>query len=246
MHPTGTFAAEHDGRTENGDVPPAPRFVIAQSWWVAAEVARRHPVLIIHEMHPGGGMYDCLALLTPDGHKPIVQLNRVGTLHIPAVPEYRVDWNEVMSARSPHAVVKEIEEVAQLGQVVKAPKSTPRVLAYRFIATLLTMTVNDRHAWDARNEFLDSSGDELLELRGYLDGFPKAQRDSATTPPIGLWQEPHSHFWAVLRDEEPIAMVSIEGWVYRRDTALDLALLYSESGHSITRVVTAVLGDLLP
>ncbi|WP_454116041.1 TY-Chap2 family putative peptide chaperone [Microbacterium aurum] len=44
---------------------PATRFVIAQSWWIASELVRRHPDLVIHESHPGGGMYDCLTGLDP-------------------------------------------------------------------------------------------------------------------------------------------------------------------------------------
>ncbi len=204
---------------------PAMRFIIAQSWWIAAELVRRHPELIIHEMHPGGGMYDCLALLRPDTHEPFIQLNRVGSIQVDAAPEFRLTWAEVISTRSPHAVVEEIEAVAGLRPPAEPSPSTPRMLAYRFIAAALAATVNDEHAWDARNEFIDSSGDSLFddpELNRYLSRFPEAHRDLLSTPRIGLWHEPESHFWALLRGGEPVALVSIEGWLYAHGTRMEL------------------------
>jgi hypothetical protein len=99
------------------------------------------------------------------------------------------------------------------------------MLAYRFIAAALAATVNDEHAWDARNEFIDSSGDSLFddpELNRYLSRFPEAHRDLLSTPRIGLWHEPESHFWALLRGGEPVALVSIEGWLYAHGTRMEL------------------------
>ncbi|MGV3733055.1 MAG: hypothetical protein ACO1N6_06610 [Microcella sp.] len=249
------------GREEDSDLPkedsdedvseasaftPAHRYVIAQSWWVASELVRRHPDLVIHEMHPGGGMYDCLALLSPGDLKPFVQLNRVGTIHVMSTPEYRTTWAEALEAASPHAVVKEIEQVADLKMPAKAPPSTPRTLAYRFIAATLNATVNDRHRWDARNEFIDSSDDSPTVLNGYLDGFPEVRRSLPSTPQIGLWHEPESHYWAVLRDETPVAIVSIEGVVYRPDRKIDLTTEYRRLDARMQPVVASALADVLP
>ena len=44
---------EEDSK-ESGPDEPAQRFVNAQSWWIAAELVRRHPELVVYEMHPGG------------------------------------------------------------------------------------------------------------------------------------------------------------------------------------------------
>lgn len=239
---------EDSGDGENGTAAyfPAQRYVIAQSWWVASELARRHPDLVIHEMHPGGGMYDCLALLSPGDLQPFVQLNRVGTIHVMSTPEYRTTWAEALEAKSPHAVVKEIEEAAGLSRPAKAPASTPRTLAYRFIATTLNATSNDRHKWDARNEFIDSSDDIPTVLNGYLAGFPEVRRSLLATPQIGLWHEPESHYWALLRDETPVAIVSIEGIVYRPDRQIDLAAEYRRHAARMLPVLASALADVLP
>ena len=186
-----------------------------------------------------------------------VMLNRVGTIQVHildgcnGVPKSITigTWADALSASNPHDVVKRIEVVAQLSTVTKAPTSTPRALAYRFIATLLTTTLNDRHVWDARNEFIDSSGDDWWpgdpEVHGYTVGFPKVHEDFASTPEIGLWQEPNSHFWAIMRDQIPVAIVSIEGRVYRQDSRFDLANEYAANGRRMLPLVVSIIGDLL-
>ncbi|MBA4248549.1 MAG: hypothetical protein C0444_09700 [Microbacterium sp.] len=237
-------SGEDEGKTSA--FTPAHRYVIAQSWWVASELARRHPDLVIHEMHPGGGMYDCLALLSPGDLKPFVQLNRVGTIHVMSTPEYRTTWAEALEAASPHAVVKEIEQVADLKMPAKAPASTPRTLAYRFIAATLNATLNDRYRWDARNEFFDSSEDNPTVLNGYLAGFPEVRRSLPATPQMGLWHEPESHYWALLRNDSPVAIVSIEGVVYRPDRQIDLTTEYRRHDSRMQPVVASALADVLP
>lgn len=258
-------AAEDESEHEREDsqeaehAEPAQRFVLAQSWWIAAELTRRHPELLVHEMHPGGGQYDVLAVFAPpyDAAGARVMLNRAGTMQVHAhdghngVPDIALigTWADALSARSPHAVIKQIEDVAQLNALTKAPSSTPRALAYRFIATLLTTAVNDRHHWDARNEFIDSSRDWWPgdpEINGFMDAFPEVQHDFASTPEIGIWHEPESHFWAILRDQIPVAVVSIEGRLYRQDRHFDLVDEYANHGRRMLSVVAGALGDLLP
>jgi hypothetical protein len=250
---------EEEEEEEEEESHPAQRFILAQSWWVGAELVRRHPELILHESHPGGGQYDVLAAFTLPYGKALthVMLNRAGTMQVHLLdghngaPEVtRIGtWAEALSAQSPHEMVKRIEHAAQLATTTKASKSAPRALAYRFIATLLTMTVNDRHVWDARNDFIDTSGDEWWpgdpEVHGFTDGFPGAREDFPSTPEIGLWQEPNSHFWALLRDEIPVALVSIEGRVYRKGVRLDLAHEYAANGRRMLPLVASILGDLL-
>lgn len=226
--------------------PPAMRFVLAQSWWIASELVRRHPELIIHETHPGGGMYDCLELFTLEQLHSIAALNRAGTIHVTASPGFNTPWERVLSAESPHVIMKEIEQAASLRPPTNTPASTKRVLAYRFIAAAVHTAVNDRHFWDARNDFIDTAdawpGDP--EVHGYLAEFRLAQSDAESAPRLGLWHEPESHFWALLRDEQPVALVSIEGKVYTKEEMFDIGSLYS-ARRSMTMVVAKVLSDYL-
>jgi hypothetical protein len=236
------------------------RFVLAQSWWIGAELVRRHPELVLHESHPGGGQHDVLAAFTLPWDKAMmhVMLNRVGTMQVHTLDGHNGEpkvtrigtWAETLSAQNPHEMVQRIERAAQLETSSAGTKSAPRVLAYRFIAALLATTVNDRHVWDARNDFIDTSGDDWWpgdpEVHGFTDGFPGAREDFLSTPAIGLWHEPNSHFWAILRDEIPVAIVSIEGRVYLQNRHYDLADKHAANGGQIAQLVVDVVGDLLP
>ncbi len=238
---------------------PSPRFVLSQSWWIAAELVRRNPNLMIHEMHPVGGSYDVLGLFTlpMEACKSPVMLNRSGSIQVRRDDGQHGDakvvrvasWNDVMTVESPHDIVKVLEQVSGRPLDGNAPPSTPRALAYRFIATALAVAVNDRHLWDARNEFIDSSGDWWPgdpETNGYLTEFPQVREDYRSTPVLEIRHEPESHFWALLRGDETIAIVSIEGRVYLGDRHVDLADEYIKTGRRMTAVVATVLGEFLP
>jgi len=81
----------------------------------------------------------------------------------------------VAAAEDAHAIVKRMEQVAGLAPI-KRPRTTDRSLAYRVIAQALAMTINDRHTWDARSLFHDTSGDwdEDAERQAWISSFPTA------------------------------------------------------------------------
>jgi hypothetical protein len=193
-------------------------------------------------MHPGGGSYDVLALWSP-GAKPIIQLNRNGTLHAGPADKTVATWADAVAANGPHDLVKRLEQASGHEMRRQAPPSTPRTLSYRFISGVLTGLVNSRYEWDARNEFLDSSGDEA-ELRGYLRAFPAAVETRKSVPRLGIFHEPESHFWALLANEHPIALVSLEGVLFYRNATVNLVTLFEASGRSLETVVGSQLGRL--
>lgn len=222
------------------------RLINATSWRLAAELVRRNPYLLILETHPGGGSYDCLSICDgrdPKNTPPLADLNRAGSVHLfqhDQAQEHRLTWAEVLSAEQPRQVIEHIEHVLGLRPAPNA-EATPRALAYGLISAVLTQNLNSPEVFDARNEFLDSSGDdtgwtENDDLRGYIKQFPSlTQRPDMEVeapielmPRLGTWREPYDHFWAVLRDERPILMVSIEGVVYTRQSAFQLSGLAVE------------------
>ncbi|UJP10115.1 hypothetical protein L2X99_17490 [Microbacterium sp. KUDC0406] len=231
----------------------APQRVIAHSWWVASELARRHPELLVYEEHPGGGMYDVLAVAPVRHFAPnapvglaAAMLNRVGTLQIHAGGEATVvsDWATALTAPAPFDTVLRLEAAAGWSSPASTPSATRRSLAYRFLAASLNAFVNDRHDWDARCELLDSS--DGIERNGYLKDFPEALADLDLIPRIGIFGEPHSHFWALMRDGQAIAIVSIDGRIYPRTGASsDLLVEYEKHGRRIRRLATARLRDWL-
>lgn len=256
-----TFIApdEHDGvaAPEPGafGLEPALRFVLAQSWWIAAELVRRHPGLLIHEMHPAGGLADVLCVVDPSDGEMLdhtrIMINRAGSIQVHRSAEYGTKilqvttWDEVLAADDPHMQVKALELAAGLERPAETPASRPTTLTYRLIAALLNATVNDRHRWDVRNEFHDSSADHDITLLGHLDQFPSLREHLRSAPTLGLPHEPESHYWIVLRNDEPVAAISTEGRAYCRDRTIELLPTYERVKRSMLHLLTETFGDLL-
>lgn len=204
---------------------PAPRFMIAQSWWIAAELCRRHPLLRAYEMHPGGGQSDVLRIWGPRrgalGETDVlVDMNREGTIHLrDEEPSAWITWAEVMAAQSPHAIVKRIEEFQGLRLTRQAPSTTATSLVYRAIARLLNDKLNDRHPWDVRMEFLDSSDSDGSGRRRFVDAFPSAAEALVRARSRASVVDPAEHFWAILREGECRAVLDDAGVLHRSNGA---------------------------
>jgi hypothetical protein len=237
---------------------PETRAVMALSWQIAADLVQRHPEFVVHEMHPGGGQYDVLAVFSiPLENSPMtVMLNRAGTIQVHSNKATRAEsnavvlgtWTDAALPGGAQRITRKIEDTTTF-TTTRANVATPtHALAYRFIADALAVAAHDQHDWDARNEFIDSSGDWYLgdpELNGYVDAFPRVRHDFSETPRIGLWHEPESHFWAILRDEMPVAIVSLEGRVYRADHTYDLAVEYASGPVGAGDVAGRIFGDYI-
>lgn len=223
----------------------------ALSWWVAGALARRHPELIAYESHPVGGMYDMLTVahpreLSPDatGAGPRVAMNRGGSIHLPDADGHQasISWDQVEHDRA--ATIALLESV--LGYPPTSPASaSPRSLAYRFLAAALDLFVTDRHEWDVRCEFLDTT-DWPADDPGHIRSFPSARADAERIRSLGIHGEPLSHFFTLLRDDEPIVMVSIDGQLHRKSGApVDLMLAYEKHGRRIRWMTASLLRDWL-
>lgn len=220
---------------------PESRFVVAQSWWIASELVRRHPGAVIAEKHPGDGMYDVLRVQLSREPQIQVMLNRVGTLQLHTDTTYRAiaSWHEVFAASNPHTIVKDVEDAAGLRASSKAPPSTRRGLAYSIVAALLGALLNDRDMWDCRTAFSSPWG-QWDKPQPNLEAFPSLARH--TEPD---YDDPQ--IWAILRNGHAVAVVSPEeGAVhFPSGQALDLMKVYATLRRRIPLVAGTVLDRLL-
>ena len=224
---------------------PARRFVIAQSWWIASEIARRHPQLVLIETHPCDGMYDCLTLVDRYRWTSVVDLNRVGRLHVRGRTGFAT-WSDAIGAPDGHEMVRRLERAAELPARRPTPPTTARTLVYRLIARVLTSLIDDRHAWDARNGFHDSSGGDAGR-RGDLDLFPTIRSDLDEDRQDGFLGDPACRYWLLTRADEAVAVLDGDGRLHRRDRSpVTLLPLYRRTGSSLTATIGGALGDLLP
>jgi len=226
---------------------PSARLQVAQSWWIASELARRHPHLFIVEHHPLDGFYNSLGLvdLNVDKHSVVVDLNRPGSVHVHNESTFEpILLTEALSFDNAHEVVKRVEIATHWGEPKATPKTTARTLTYRVIARVLASMVNDRYVWDAVTEWDDSVWTESSG-HGYLHGIPIAAYLFHTVPAVGVLGEPWVHFWALQRDGETVAILDTAGRVATASGCRDLLGSYRHHNGSLTRVVAEVLGDVL-
>lgn len=235
--------------------PPAiaTRFVIAQSWWWASELVRRHPDLWILHTHAGGGMYDSLSIVRAE-HE-LININRGGSIHFFGEPGHASladPWALGMRQNDPHAVVRYIEHAAGLSRPHATPVATPKTLAYRVIARLLLELVDDKARWNVEAIYLDSSGDDCgTDVRDWFSCYPTLEESFRTIGRSAHPWTPGHHVWALehVAGENPpgVALIDTTGTVHHRNgTSTELMPLYRSGGRRLTRLVAATLGDELP
>lgn len=225
--------------------------VILQSWRLASAVARRHPELIVYEMHPGGGTYDVLCVAHPDQlsqapapMRPKAMLNRAGTIQVHDGGEVASPWPGITDLERIQTLVRELEEATGWSPPPSTPPATPRTLTYRFMAASLELLAFDRERWDWRSGFFDTA--EEAEGRRYLEDFPTALEEARTSPRLGIYGEPQSHFWALMRGDDVVAVVSINGKFHQRSgTPTSLTTAYVKNGRRIRRLTAKLLAQWL-
>jgi hypothetical protein len=240
---------------EPHNTEPAARFVIAQSWWIASELARRNN-LEVHEVHPGGGMYDVLAVarITPDGpSSERLEMNRVGSLHIFPDKIGWMTWSAVLATDDPHDVVHRVEAALGLHPSPK-PVTSPRALTYRVIARILTSLVDDRNRWDARMGVYVTTGYGGGPRQEIDEHFPHALDHVRRLPTLPSWDGPHRHLWilgyALDNDLKAhrVAVLSDDAHLFLpgKKPTVDLMALYTANGRRLSATVHAALGRVLP
>jgi hypothetical protein len=227
-------------RSEESVAYPSQRFVVAQSWWIASELARRHPELRIIETRPYEGADDNLCLVNPryDAELPLVQLDRLGGLE--ATPLGGLGWDEVVAAQNPHAIVRVLETWAELGHPARAPETTPTTLVYRILARVLASLVNDRHTWNARWGLYETFDEDTTVYHPGTDDFPSVDDT------MDREEMDSGDFWVLERGDDAVACFDVRGRLHTHADPVELMTIYRASHRSLTATIGAALGHLLP
>jgi hypothetical protein len=215
---------------------PADRLVRTQSWSVVCQLMRRHPELKLVEMQPGAGGHFYLTLLKDK--QILVRIAEDGQIADTSVAEL-VPPDENLKP------LAELERSIGIDSPVRHPASTPSVLAFRVIAQLMAVTLDDRRRWDVRHAFCDAP-DGGAVVRKYVNPFPVAVERAGKRQSDDPYLEPWARFWAVLRASEPVALLDTDGFVYVGRQVLYLPELYAAHSRRLTPTVAAALGSVLP
>lgn len=224
------------------------------TWRLAVELVRRHPKdLWILRTFPMN-FYDCLAIRKlPDVLKsPTINLNRAGTSVLidrfdgvgndVEIPLKR--WPDAYAAEDPRSWIVEVEAAAGLVPPMGGlPPSTRSSIVLRWIAAFLAMQIGSRPRWSAWNDWA------ALESEGHPESFeavPAAAEwvRSRATPEAGVlvW------FIGVGGNNGTAKLaLSVDGDLWRPGRRpIDLYERYRSGGSSLTSLVVATAGSLLP
>jgi hypothetical protein len=229
------------------------------SWTLSAQLARRHPHLRIYEMHPGGGLYDCLAYVDSTRNSILGMYNRVGSFHPfkNEAPKLDRSWspNELLlqNYELPE-LVDRMELDMGLPHRTKAKETTGQVLVYRAIAAFLCHASFSRTGWSARSGFLDTSGYGGGEQDQYFDAIPGAKRKYQERlgefrregrSPNETFVHPAYEFWFLINEVGPQAAIHIGGhfWVEGADGSL--TKIFSSSGRKLNYTMARAFGSVM-
>lgn len=228
----------------------ADRFALQQTWWIASELCRRHPELLISRLQDSEQNQLLLVHDGPTGKR--VQFGLTGGIKYEQGGTVRqIDWPSIIAQHNAHDVLKRLEHGTGWGSPTDTPATTHRTLVYRIVAKLLALNLDDRHEWQAVPLPILGDEDEPVSAWGLLDQFPSL-RDAADgyleyatalaaadEHETAFWHEP---LWMLLRDMEPVAVLDEAGTVHLAETTpVDLMDAYD----SVERDLNPVVGFLL-
>lgn len=193
---------------------PAPRFVLAQAWWLASELCRRNSRLRIVDAWPLGGFYHGLEVGEQQDHDHVF-MNFLGRIHQNPhsfSAEFEpIEWTRVIGAESPHEIVKEIERRMRW-EINGADPTTARSLVYRCIASILATKIDDRERWGVADAYTHGGFVEWPEFLDEFDGCRVAlQKDTSSSAPAS------TRVWVLKRGQTIMALLSDMGFLFQRD-----------------------------
>lgn len=227
------------------------------SWRLATEMYRRYPdQLSLVEMHPGGGQYDCLSLLSNDDDLTI-HINREGSVAVwskAANLDSERPWGQKWSQ---HLIGSEDlkEDLDELSNLIRwqipnpLPPSTPGVITFRFITEFLTHVPLSRRQWEWRNGFHDTAGYSGGVMADWFAAFPQALESAREQGPRGFMSNSEYKFWFLVKnmaDKSPSVCLETNGNAYTKDgRTLNLFEIY-EKERRIWPLIFKTIPELLP
>ena len=235
---------------DDESLAPADRFTLSRAWWIAGQLVRRHPDLTVSRVVDDEQVP---LLIVHDAAETIrVQFD------LPAWIQYltpsglrQITWGEVFAEAAPLAVVRTIETEVGLGVPIEA-RDSPQSLVYRTIACALALGLDSTATWQAVHARIDvaTPSDSDWEL---FDAFPTGPALAQDVIDVALVRVAtsgafalHQPVWALLRDVQPVALLSVSGSVHTATGEVDLAAAFEDAGRSISAMTVALFGDHLP
>ncbi|TFC70038.1 hypothetical protein E3O45_16515 [Cryobacterium sp. TMS1-20-1] len=230
----------------------ASRFMTAQTWWIASELVRRHPHLLMTRVTAEDDGPVVLLHDEQDGMRIQFDLER-GIRFVVLGEAVNIGWRRIVNSDSSHEIVKMIEFATGLQAPRVTPNTTPRALVYRLISSFLTSVVNDPNEWNVVPATMSIDGTDDQSAGQFLLLFPSTRAAVAaytaqthTQLPNGGTRLFHQPFWALTRDLEAVAILDTAGVIHTREGAVRLMPIFKEAGGQMSATTACVLGKFQP
>jgi hypothetical protein len=227
---------------------PQLQIAEASAWHLCSEMVRHRPEARIYFWHPGGGQYDMLSVFipTPEGwnNRPL-DLNMRGSIrYYVNQRENIIPWKEFF-IEGPQKTIEIVERSTGWRQTPETPISTPTVLAYRVISSLVRMSTQTADRVTVDMAFHDSSGFDS-GVTNLAPSFEHADRHTQAQPGYGEQFDQYSRLWTLFNQDKVIAYVHDSGHVFLPNgITLDLEKLYDKHRRNINLLVAKELSSLI-
>lgn len=252
---------------EVGEQVHVERHAIRQAlaWRVSAEFSRRHPGdILVTEMHPAGGQYDCVAINArafgediewEGGWRTVAMMNKAtpgdhiahqGWFEQSAESE-RFNWLEVLLCPDFRAqIIEPLEQCEGLPSPKRTPSTTDASIGHRVLAAFTERTMFTAKPWVLLNGYLDTSGGGGGVREDLFGTFPGLMEHRRVRRADDLFGIAEYRYWFVVEgttDEHSDARLGIDamhGTAFTPEGPVDLMERYRECGRRIDAVASEV------
>jgi hypothetical protein len=247
---------------ESGERLDVPRRLReALSWEISSELVRRHPEeLMLAELQPGGGQYDCMTIVSLHGEE-MSFMNRISKGHINVALRHTLDdrpnWTQVLLADDRRTVVELIERDMGLVAPRETPLTTGRSIGYRVIAEMILQKALSKNSLFASHGWYDGEIHELNAKMSFFKAIPPAHEALIASMGAELFRSSAANFWFVFELEpgkqdthflefDPVANPPLfavdcyQGKLYGPRVSIDLMNEYKVNERNLDKLVRAI------
>lgn len=238
------------GEFEDVEYRFADRFTLHQSWGLAAEIVYRHPELTVSRVQGGDKNQLLIVHDGPTGRR--IQFDLVaGAQYLDGAGIARsFSWLDVFAQDDPLSAARHLAREAGFVAPDERPPVSGRTLAYRLIARILGLNLDDEHTWQAVAVPTIGDEDDVEAARGVLEQwFPTAAKAAdgyveqmLTAADLGdqYWHEP---LWFLLEDHAAVAVLDEAGYAHLPRGRLDLLKIYEASEGDLAGMAALVVHE---
>lgn len=251
---------------ECGELLDVPRSLKESlSWEISSQLVRRHPEeLMLAELQPGGGQYDCMTIVSLRGEE-MSFMNRISKGHINVALRDTLDdrpnWTQVLLADDRRTVVELIERHMGLVAPQETPLTTSRSIGYRVIAEMILQKALSKNSLFASHGWYDGEMYELNAKIKFFEAIPLAHEALRASKAGKLFKSPAANFWFVFElepgkqgthflDFDPqtnpplFAMDCYNGVLYGPRFSIDLMAEYKANDRKLEKLIRVIYINL--